>query len=361
MNLGFWKGKRVFITGHTGFKGSWLSLWLQSLGSIISGYALPPITSPSLFKVAHVLDGMNSVYGDIRDLELLKRTIQKSQSEIIFHLAAQPLVLRSYKDPLETYSTNLMGTINVFEAVRTSNSIKALINVTSDKCYDNREWIWSYRENDPMGGFDPYSSSKGCVELITNAYRRSFFIKQGVLLASARAGNVIGGGDWSEDRLIPDLMRAIKANERLIIRNPNAIRPWQHVLDPILGYLLLAEKLYNEDQTFADGWNFGPEDQGNKCVEDVIKQFLIIWHSEEQNKNDQNKILWEIDRSEKLHEANYLKLDCSKAKYHLNWKPRWKLNKALKATSRWYHNYFQSIPMREFCLKQIEEFQNDYN
>ena len=266
MNPAFWKGKRILLTGHTGFKGSWLSLWLQSMGAPVVGYALAPPTNPSLFEVAEVGRGMTSVIGDIRDLEHLCAVFAEHKPEIVIHMAAQPLVRYSYIEPVETYSTNVMGTVNLLEAVRGTDSVKAVVNVTSDKCYENREWVWNYRENEAMGGYDPYSNSKGCAELVTAAYRNSYFHSEkykehGVALASGRAGNVIGGGDWAGDRLIPDIMRAITQNLAVNIRNPHAIRPWQHVLEPLSGYLMLAQKLYEEGAAYAEGWNFGPSDE----------------------------------------------------------------------------------------------------
>ena len=255
---GFWAGKRVFLTGHTGFKGSWLSLWLQTMGAKVTGFALAPPTSPSLFEAARVADGMTSIIGDIRDAAALKDALVAADSEIVLHMAAQPLVRASYDDPVGTYATNVMGTVHLLEAVRAAASVRACVVVTTDKCYENREWAWGYREDEPMGGFDPYSNSKGCSELVTSAYRRSFFQHSGIALGSARAGNVIGGGDWAADRLVPDILRAFEQNKPVVIRNPNATRPWQHVLEPLSGYLVLAERLYNDGQAFAEGWNFGP-------------------------------------------------------------------------------------------------------
>jgi CDP-glucose 4,6-dehydratase len=278
----FWKGKRVLVTGHTGFKGGWLSLWLQQMDAEVCGYSLPAPTDPSLFVVAHIADGIRSVEGDIRDLEHLKRVVAEFRPEIVFHLAAQPLVRQSYRDPVETYSTNVMGTVNVLEAVRQVGGVRVVVSITSDKCYENREWCWAYRENEAMGGYDPYSSSKGCAELVTAALRNSFFhpdkfAEHGVAVASARAGNVIGGGDWAKDRLVPDMIRAFMCRETVVVRSPNAVRPWQHVLDPLSGYLRLAEKLWESGGEFAEAWNFGPaEDDARAGFVDCRTTFRIV-------------------------------------------------------------------------------------
>ena len=278
----FWVGKVVLLTGHTGFKGSWLSLWLQSMGANVIGYALPPPTNPSLFISANVANDMTSIAGDMRDFPALLSVVEKYQPEIIIHMAAQSLVRHSYANPVETYSTNVMGTVHLLEAARQADSVRAIINVTSDKCYENREWIWGYRENEAMGGYDPYSNSKGCAELVAAAYRNSYFnpasfADHGVGLASARAGNVIGGGDWAEDRLIPDIMRAITQNKPASIRNPHAIRPWQHVLEPLSGYLMLAEKLWKNGAAFGEAWNFGPNDEDAKPVQWIVEQLTKSW------------------------------------------------------------------------------------
>ncbi len=351
-NNKFWKGKKVMLTGHTGFKGSWLSLWLQSLGAKVTGYALEPPTSPSLFEIAHVGDKMSKSHiADIRDLDTVKEKFQEHKPEVVFHMAAQSLVRYSYDNPVETYNTNVMGTVNILEAVRSTSSVKVVVNITSDKCYENKEWLWGYRENEPMGGFDPYSNSKGCAELVTSAYRDSFFgatNKNNVALASARAGNVIGGGDWAEDRLIPDIIRAAIDNKPVIIRNPNAIRPWQHVLEPLAGYLLLAEKLWNDGTSFSEAWNFGPREEDAKSVGWIVQNLAEIWD---------NKVNWEIDDdSEHPHEATYLKLDCSKASNKLDWRPRWDLDVALLKIVEWYQAYINNKNMREVTLKQINEY-----
>lgn len=355
MNPLFWLRKKVFITGHTGFKGSWLSLWLQELGAKVTGYALPPHTQPSLFKVAQVEQGMTSIIGDICNGELLTNVIRQAEPDIVIHLAAQPLVRQSYVDPVLTYSTNIMGTVQLLEAVRQTPSVRAVINVTTDKCYENKEWFWGYRENEPMGGFDPYSSSKGCSELVTAAYRNSFFnkVRHGknqVALATARAGNVIGGGDWANDRLIPDILRAIESGQSIKIRNPNATRPWQHVLDPLNGYLILAEKLYLEGLAFAEAFNFGPAEEDAKPVKWVV-EYLIESLGE--------RASWHLDGDTHPHEAHYLKLDCSKARVMLDWKPHWKLNHALQAIITWhkvYNSCQSSKTIRSLCLQQIKEY-----
>ncbi len=349
MNPEFWSGKKVFITGHTGFKGSWMSLWLQEKGALLKGFSLAPNTEPSLFKVASVEDGMESEIGDIRNLESLKKSLGDFAPDIVIHMAAQPIVRLSYKNPVETYSTNVMGTINLLESIRLSNSIKAVINVTTDKCYENKEWVWSYRENEPMGGYDPYSSSKGCSELITSAYRQSFFgSKSEVELASARAGNVIGGGDWSEDRLIPDVLRAFNKKKPVVIRNPDAIRPWQHVMEPISGYLILAEKLFSEGSEYAEAWNFGPKDEDVKSVGEVVDYLVKKWPS---------AASWNVDQNEQPHEAQLLNLDISKAKINLDWTPKWNLNTALDYVLEWQESWLEGLDMRSVTLSQITDYE----
>lgn len=348
----FWQNKRVLVTGHTGFKGSWLSLWLQSMGAKVVGYALTPPTTPSLFEVARVEEGMVSIVGDIRDLDHLCSTFEKHRPEIVIHMAAQPLVRYSYLDPVETYSTNVMGSVNLLEAVRKVGGVKAVVNVTSDKCYENREWVWGYRENEAMGGYDPYSNSKGCAELVTSAYRSSFFNpckyhEHGVAIASARAGNVIGGGDWAEDRLIPDTVRAITNSMSVNIRNPNSIRPWQHVLEPLSGYLLLAEKLFNDGTAYAEAWNFGPNDDDAKPVEWIMDKFVKTWGEGAH---------WILDNQDHPHEANYLKLDCSKSKFLLGWSPRWSLEKTIELICEWHKAHLNRADMKSVCSHQIEQY-----
>ncbi len=353
MNPLFWRGRRVFLTGHTGFKGSWLALWLTKLGAQVTGYSLPPPSNPSLFEVAGVAEGIDSVIADIRDLERLCAAMRTAAPEVVIHMAAQSLVRYSYANPVETYATNVMGTVNLLEAVRQTGGVRAVVNITSDKCYENREWLWGYRENDPMGGHDPYSSSKGCAELVTAAYRNSFFhpdayASHGVAIASVRAGNVIGGGDWALDRLIPDMVRAFSDNRPVTIRSPNAIRPWQHVLEPLNGYLLLAEKMWESGPEFSEGWNFGPNDDDAKPVEWIINKMTGQWG---------DGATWKLDDREHPHEAHYLKLDCSKAKSRLNWHPRWNIEQALEQIIAWHRAYLAGENMRKITLKQIEGYQ----
>ncbi|MCF6245794.1 MAG: CDP-glucose 4,6-dehydratase [Desulfobacula sp.] len=347
----FWKGKRVFLTGHTGFKGSWMSLWLQNMGAKVMGYALSPPSNPNLFEVGHIADSMISLKGDIRNLEKMQRSLARHQSEIVIHMAAQSLVRYSYQNPVGTYSTNIMGTVNVLEAVRHTPCVKAVLIITSDKCYENREWDWSYRENDEIGGRDPYSNSKGCAELVTAAYRQSFFNEtRGVstAIASVRAGNVIGGGDWAADRLIPDIMAAITKKSAVLIRNPGAIRPWQFVLEPLSGYLTLAQKLYEQGVEYAEGWNFGPKEDDAKTVQWIVEQITEQWGKDAS---------WVLDKTKQPHEAHYLKLDCSKAKKYLNWNPGVSLTQALENIVSWHKAYLLGKNMREFSLKQIADFQ----
>jgi CDP-glucose 4,6-dehydratase len=355
MNTTFWQGKRVFLTGHTGFKGSWLSLWLQSLGAEVTGYALNPPTNPSLFEVAKVADGMKSIIADIRDLDELQKAVHNARPEIVIHLAAQPLVLFSYENPVETYAINVMGSVHLLEAVRKTKGVKALINVTSDKCYENREWVWGYREIEAMGGYDPYSNSKGCAELVTASYRSSFFNpahyqEHGLAVASARAGNVIGGGDWADDRLIPDFIRAIVSGETVVIRSPNAIRPWQHVLEPLSGYLLLAEKLYSQGSQFSEAWNFGPSDSDAKSVEWIIEQLVTNWADGASFKIDPSVV--------DLHEAHFLKLDCSKAREILSWRPQWDVSETIRRICEWHKAHLSGLDMKKYALNEINHYQN---
>lgn len=343
----FWAGRRVLLTGHTGFKGSWLSLWLQSLGAEVHGLALPPPTTPSLFVEARVAEGMHCNTGDIRDYATVEACVRRVRPEVVIHMAAQPLVRLSYAEPLATYATNVMGTAHVLEAIRAVGGVRAVVNVTTDKCYENKEWYWGYRENEPMGGHDPYSNSKGCSELVTSAYRQSYFRSGETALASARAGNVIGGGDWAADRLVPDVLRAFERAEAAIIRNPDAIRPWQHVLEPLSGYLVLAQRLYAEGQLWAEAWNFGPQDEDARPVRWIVEHLAQTWGPSAR---------WQLDDSRHPHEAQYLKLDISKAKARLGWAPRWSLSTALDHIARWHSAWLAREDMRQLCLNQIDLF-----
>lgn len=348
VNRDFWRGRRVFVTGHTGFKGSWLCLWLQRLGAEVTGYALAPATQPSLFEVASVDRDMRSVIGDIRDADALNRAMGASRPEIVIHMAAQALVRESYVTPVETYSVNVVGTAQVLDGVRACPSVRAVVSVTTDKCYENREWHWGYRETDRLGGHDPYSSSKAGAELVTAAYRSSFFAAAETAVASARAGNVIGGGDWSRDRLIPDILAAIEAGRAVRIRYPDAIRPWQHVLEPLSGYLALAERLCADDgRAYAEAWNFGPADDDARPVRWIVEQMLERWGSGS----------WTIEAQPQPHEATYLKLDCSKAHARLAWRPRWALADALGAIVDWQRAHQRGEEMREVTLAQIARFE----
>ena len=357
MTPNFWQGKRVFLTGHTGFKGSWLSLWLQSLGAVVTGYALKPPTNPNLFEVANVSSEMHSIIGDVRDLDSIKKAIKEAKPEVVIHMAAQPLVRFSYNNPVETYATNIMGAVHLFESIRQVEGVRAVINVTSDKCYENKEWLWGYREDEAMGGYDPYSNSKGCAELVTAAYRSSFFnqdnfASHGVALASARAGNVIGGGDWAGDRLIPDFIRAIVAGEKVMIRNPNAIRPWQHVLEPLSGYLKLAEALYTDGPKYSQAWNFGPNDSDAKTVEWIISHLVNGWGG---------GASYEVDTSAaNLHEAHYLKLDCSKARMTLRWSPQWDASETLRRICEWHKAHLDGCDMKDYSLNEIAQYMKVY-
>ena len=350
----FWTGKKVFITGHTGFKGGWLTIWLQSMGASVIGYSLAPKTDPNFFDVAQVNRLCTQSYiDDVRELDRLRYALIESKSEVVIHMAAQPLVRLSYDEPVETYSTNVMGTVNLLEAIRSVESVRAVVIVTTDKCYENKEWVWGYRENDSVGGRDPYSSSKSCVELVTAAYCQSFFseknyLKHGVAIASARAGNVIGGGDWSMDRLIPDAIKAFEANQTLIIRNPLAIRPWQHVLEPLSAYLVLAQALYQEGAQFSGAWNFGPKEEDARPVQEVVNLLIKKWGS---------SVAWKQDTAEQPHEAYSLKLDCSKARQYLGWVPKWNLDQAIEQTVQWQHAHHNQNNMQAYSLKQINLFQ----
>lgn len=348
MTRPFWRDKRVFVTGHTGFKGGWLSLLLSSRGAKIHGFSLKPPSEPNFFTVTDLRAHLaSSTIADIRDAATLTYAMQAAQPDIVLHLAAQPLVRYSYIAPVETYAVNVMGTVNLLESVRQTPSVKAVVNVTTDKCYENREWVWPYRENEAMGGFDPYSSSKGCSELVTAAYRRSFLDPRGIHVASARAGNVIGGGDWGADRLMPDFLRALDAGQCFTIRSPLATRPWQHVLEPLAGYLMLMEKLYVEGQGFSEAWNFGPDEADAKPVQWIVEYLCgQLLH-----------VAWQCDASSQPHEANTLRLDSSKAKAQLGWRPQWNLQKALGMTLTWHQAWREGSNMSDTSLRQIQEYE----
>lgn len=345
----FWRKKKVFLTGHTGFKGSWLSLWLTSMGADVCGYALEPDTTPNLYNVLGIEVLLKKSYiADIRDFKKLKAAIESFNPEVVIHMAAQPLVRYSYENPLETYEVNVMGTANLLESLRSVDSVKATVIVTTDKCYDNKEWEWGYRETDSMGGYDPYSSSKGCAELVVSAYRNSFFSndKLNNSLASARSGNVIGGGDWSDDRLIPDIINACIQNNPLIIRSPNSTRPWQHVLEPLSGYLVLSEALFSQGDKYASSWNFGPNDSENYTVKEISRLLMKEWQADLEEKIVSNQ----------PHEANFLKLDCSKAKKHLGWHPKWNINQAIGMVVRWHKDFILNKDIKKLTLEQIYEY-----
>jgi CDP-glucose 4,6-dehydratase len=348
INYNFWSGRSVFLTGHTGFKGGWLALWLTEMGAKVYGYSLDATTSPNFFKIVNLKDKIeNSTIGDIRNLSDLIKSIKAAKPSIIFHMAAQALVRKSYDDPIETYTTNVIGTVNILEAARKVDTVEAIINITTDKCYENKEWNRPYRETDRLGGFDPYSSSKACSELVTAAYRNSF-LKTEIKVATARAGNVIGGGDWSQDRLLPDFFRSINNNEVLHIRSPDAVRPWQHVLDPLFGYLILAEKLIENGNNFAESWNFGPDESGSKTVMWILDRISKKFASAK----------WIIDKQEQKHEATLLKLDISKAKSKLGWTPKWTLENAIDNTAEWHIAYQNNEKISEFSIKQIKLYQS---
>jgi CDP-glucose 4,6-dehydratase len=338
----------VLVTGHTGFKGAWLCMLLHKLGANVVGFSTPPPTDPSLFNLARLNEIVTTIDGDVRDLEAVKSAVKKSDAQIVIHMAAQPLVRESYRDPVGTYATNVMGTVNLLEAVRLAgDQVRGVVVVTTDKCYDNKEWIWSYRENEPMGGHDPYSSSKGCAELVTAAYRASYFAKSKTAVATGRAGNVIGGGDWAADRLIPDMMKAFAAGKPVVIRNPKSIRPWQLVLEPLVGYLALAQRLVEDGQSFAEAFNFGPRESDARPVEWIVNHLVKHWGTNAR---------WELAAGEQPHEAYYLKLDASKAAAKLGWTPRTDLATALSWIVEWYKAYGRSEDMRAISLGQIDRF-----
>ncbi len=351
MNTSFWKDKRVLITGHSGFKGGWLTTFLRMLNAKVVGYSLSPPSEPNLFQAAEISDGIISCVGDIRDLSNFTEFLSSHEPQIIIHMAAQSLVSNSYEDPVETFTTNVLGTVNVLESVRSCPSVKVVLIVTSDKCYDNKEWIWGYRENDPLGGQDPYSSSKGCAELVTSAYRSSFFKnKDGnnqTCIATARAGNVIGGGDWAKDRLIPDVVTSIINRNPLKVRNPNALRPWQHVLEPLYGYLTLIEHLWINEKDYSGGWNFGPDDNSAKPVSWLIDQIYAFWGDRDHP---------EIKSVKSLPEAQLLKLDSSKARYNLGWHPKLDLETALEWTVNWYKKFYGGEKMRRHTEEEIGKY-----
>jgi len=354
VNPDFWRGRRVFLTGHTGFKGGWMALWLQSMGADVTGFALPPPTQPNLFDITNVASGLHHHLGDIRDLDALHRAMADCQPEVVIHMAAQPLVRYSYDAPVETYATNVMGTVHLLESVRRIGGVRAVVNITTDKCYENREWIWGYRENEPMGGYDPYSNSKGCAELVSASYRSSFFNpadyeRHGVALATVRAGNVIGGGDWAKDRLIPDILAGFEADEVVHIRNPNAIRPWQHVLEPIRGYLTLAERLVEHGPEFASAWNFGPHADDARPVGWIVERMGSLWGEGAR---------WELDNGKHPHEANFLRLDITKAMTQLGWHPALRLEAALQKIIEWSRARMSGADMRQVTLDQIQAYQS---
>lgn len=340
-----WRGRRILVTGHTGFKGGWLSLWLHHLGAEVTGFSLPAPTNPSFFEQTRLAKLVNHVEGDVRNMDAVEAVVRATKPEIVFHLAAQPLVRYSYDNPIETYATNVMGTVHVLDACRRSDSVRAVVSVTSDKCYENREWVWPYRETDPMGGHDPYSSSKGAAELVISAYRRSYF-SDGALIASVRAGNVIGGGDWALDRLIPDIVRAMLAGRRPIIRNPSSVRPWQHVMEALSGYLQIGERLLEGHVEFAGGWNFGPSEEDAKPVEWIVEKILALWGAEG----------WERPDGPQPHEATLLKLDCSKARSALGWRPRLSLEASLERVVSWHKGVADGEDARSLSLEQLNGY-----
>lgn len=353
LNSSFWRDRKVFLTGHTGFKGSWLTIGLSWLGARTTGFSLPPPTEPSLHYLAGLDRRIPGTKGDVRDLDALRQALHKAEPEIVIHMAAQSLVRPSYKDPVGTFATNVMGTVHLLEGVRHTPSVRVVIVVTSDKCYENREWVWGARERDPMGGDDPYSSSKGCAELVTHAYRHSFFhggSLNNTAVASVRAGNVIGGGDWADDRLIPDIIRAFLANQPVVVRCPTAVRPWHYVLEPLIGYLQLAEKLWEDPVPYLGGWNFGPAMENTLNVESIVRRVASLWGEGRQ---------WQTQSGEHPHEANQLRLDCSKAMFHLGWSPRWPLEKGLAATVEWYRRQNRGEDAFELSVEQLERYMRE--
>jgi CDP-glucose 4,6-dehydratase len=349
----FWEDRRIFLTGHTGFKGAWLCIWLKTLGAKVFGFALNPTTTPSLFLEADVARRIDSsIIADIRDPHAIRRALAEAEADIVIHLAAQPLVRESYTDPVGTFATNIMGTVNILEATRTCPSVRAVVNVTTDKVYENKEWMWAYRENEPLGGYDPYSSSKTCSEIVTASYRDSFFQPKdrsghGVSIATARSGNVIGGGDWAHDRLVPDCIRAFQKKEQVRIRYPQATRPWQHVLEPLAGYLALARKLFEEGQSLSGAWNFGPAINDSRPVETIVERLVQLWGP---------GASYAIDEGENPHESVLLSLDNTKAFRLLSWKPRMKVDTALEMTVLWFKEHFAGGDAYALCRAQIEAY-----
>jgi CDP-glucose 4,6-dehydratase len=349
VSASFWQGRRVFLSGHTGFKGSWLAMWLGQMGADVTGFSLPA-EEISLFRQARVQDGLTHVEGDIRDFAAVEDAMARARPEVVFHLAAQPLVRLSYENPVETFATNVQGTVHVLDACRRAADLKAIVCVTSDKCYENREWVWPYRENDPMGGHDPYSASKGATELVVAAYRRSFF-GEGPLLASVRAGNVIGGGDWAADRLIPDIMRALEAGKAPFIRSPASIRPWQHVLEALGGYLLIAQRLAQGDTSAATGWNFGPADDDTRPVDWMADRLCAAWGGPH----------WTTEEQVQPHEAKILKLDCSKARSELGWRPALGLQEALDFIVAWHRHVANGGDAAEVSFAQLAAYRKRFD
>lgn len=349
MNTAFWSGKRVLVTGHTGFKGGWLGFWLRHLGADVHGFSLAPPTTPSFFEVMGMGRHVNDQRGDVRDLTRVQAAVTSAAPDVVFHLAAQPLVRQSYADPVETYATNVMGTVHVLEAIRKTTTVRAAVIITTDKCYENKEWLWGYRENDRLGGRDPYSNSKACAELVTSAYIRSFFGDGNVAVATARAGNVIGGGDWAADRLLPDLVAGFNDRRTVRLRNPNATRPWQHVLDPLAGYLQLAERLWDSAGSLVDGdgWNFGPSEGDARSVSFIADRAAALWGS---------PATWETDGGSHPHEAGLLGLDCAKAHTLLRWKPRLDLESALSWAVDWYRCYYSRGDIQGLTLGQLDRY-----
>jgi CDP-glucose 4,6-dehydratase len=354
----FYKGKKVLITGHTGFKGAWMCHVLKELGADVAGYALKPPTTPNLFELSHTADSIKSVQGDIRDLEHLKVAFRVEKPEIVIHMAAQPIVREAYNNPVYTYDVNVMGTVNVLECIRLSDSVRSFLNVTTDKVYKNREWNWGYRENEELNGYDPYSNSKSCSELVTDSYKNSFFsdnnnTAQNVAVSTARAGNVIGGGDFAADRIIPDCMRAVLSGEDIIIRNPHSTRPYQHVLEPVIAYLMIAMKQYN-DSSLSGSYNVGPEDASCITTGELVEKFCAQWNADESH-----KVLWRVEVDGGPHEANFLKLDNSKIKNTIGWKPKWDIDYAVKKTVDWIEAYYTHKDTTDIMYEQIREYLAD--